>query len=162
MITEIIIFLWGRTGLLEKSWNSKINCQNLTGQICLEDLMETVKLESKKGQDEWEKEQEKHEEKPQLVDDISPMWLDGVSGVTFACLQWWWKHSCQQLQFSHSIGDFSLNCYNNKEHTFCSSSCPKKKIQFTLLCYPWHSLPANSSTDTDKWVNHFWEHWRRY
>lgn len=49
--------------------------------------METVKLESKKGQDEWEKEQEKHEEKPQLVDDISPMWLDGVSGVTFACLQ---------------------------------------------------------------------------
>lgn len=39
MITQIIIFLWGHTELLEKSWNSKINYQNLTGQICLTDLM---------------------------------------------------------------------------------------------------------------------------
>lgn len=89
MITEIIIFLWGHTELLEKSWNSKINCQNLTGQICLADLRE------------GEEEQEKHEEKKNpmnVIIDISLAWSDCIHVVTFACLQ------C--LQFSRNIYDF--------------------------------------------------------
>lgn len=83
MITEIIISLWGHAELLEMSWNSKINCQDLTGQICIADLMETVKLESKKRN--VREGLGNQEEATVFIVESSPMLSDDIQVVTFAC-----------------------------------------------------------------------------